>query len=540
VGHGSVPPIVIPPADRRLVRASWVLLSAVLAVAIVLRFVALDHLPGVNGDEAVFPVHASEWRGGVPLAELRTGTNLPMNPVFFGVVALLGWLLPASLWTLRLAAVIESLLAVGLGFWAFRVRGLGFAALFALLVAVLPIQLGYARLAWDPTAVPAVMVLALAAAIRGRWIATALAFGLCLWVHPTSVFAAPILFSALLAAKWPRLPDGAIRWPSRRVLAFLGVGAVVAVAGCVWLVQKQLLPAPVVLALERGLLAKVEQRATHPGDFPTFLLLYLDFVGGPTIYRYLTGSMPALAAGVHATAAGVALLAVVAALLRRRSDPARAIDRGVLLGLGLSLVAAYLGGGLEVIAPYTERYSMFLVTPTCFVLAAGIDTLARTPRRAAFARIGTAVVGALLLLSFQTYFFRAFRHADPERHVTYRTGRKDPKQGAFEEVVSSRAPDHIALIRAEDWWIYWPLRYLAGPPGDVQVTIPGWKRWNWRYPHDFPPRPDPRQTQVFDVVWAGSARDAACASTAEQTTDIGGYEPGPILRVHRQPLAGAH
>jgi len=163
--------------------------------------------------------------------------------------------------------------------------------------------------------------------------------------------------------------------------------------------------------------------------------------------------------------------------------------------------------------------------------------LARTPRSAALARLGTAAAGVLLLLSFRSYFFRAYRHADPERHDTFRTGKVEPKQRALELIIASRAPDRITLVRAEDWWLYWPLRYLAGSPDNVQVTIHGETSWSWRYPADFPPSPDPNNTEVFDVVWAGSRRDAECAATAQQSTDVGGYEPGPILRVHRQPLA---
>jgi hypothetical protein len=46
-------------------------------------------------------------------------------------------------------------------------------------------------------------------------------------------------------------------------------------------------------------------------------------------------------------------------------------------------------------------------------------------------------------------------------------------------------------------------------------------------------------TETFDVVWANSLRDVAAARTAVQSTDIFGYEQGPILRVYRQPSASA-
>ena len=78
---------------------------------------------------------------------------------------------------------------------------------------MLPVQLGYARLAWDPSAMTGVLVLALAAATRGRFLLTGAAFALSLWVHPAAVFAGPVL----LAARWPRTHAGALRRPSRRL-----------------------------------------------------------------------------------------------------------------------------------------------------------------------------------------------------------------------------------------------------------------------------------------------------------------------------------
>jgi hypothetical protein len=528
----------IAATERRWLLVSWAWLGAVLAAALVVRFVALDHVPGVNGDETVFPVHASEWRAGTPLSQLRTGTNLPMNPLFFGIVVALSYLLPISLWTVRLAAVLSSVLGVVLGLWAFRERGWSFAAVFALLMATLPIQLGYARLAWDPTAIPAVMVLALAAATRGRPLATALAFGLCLWVHPSSVFAAPILAAAVLAAKWPLWAQRARGAWRPRTLALAALITATVLAAGFWLVHSQFLPPPVLAALRGGLPEKLWARARDPGEFVHFLLLYAEFVGGPTVYRYMTGSLPAAAASVHLVAAILVLVAVIWGLLRRRTD-ARGVDRAVLVGIGLSLIAAYLVGGREVLAPHTERYAMFLVAPTCYVMAALLDMLARAPRGAAIARLVAAAVGSVLLLSFDRYFLAAYRHTDLGRHDTFRTGDVDPKQQALELIRASRNPDRITLIRAEDHWIYWPLRYLAGPPSDLQVTIAGANHWDLRYPKDYPPAPNPAVTEIFDVVWANSYRDVEAARTAEQRTDISGYERLPILRVYRQPSAGA-
>jgi hypothetical protein len=41
--------------------------------------------------------------------------------------------------------------------------------------------------------------------------------------------------------------------------------------------------------------------------------------------------------------------------------------------------------------------------------------------------------------------------------------------------------------------------------------------------------------QVFAVTWAGRKLDRKLARFASEHADIRGYEPGPILRVHRLP-----
>lgn len=521
------------PPGGRLAFGSWLLLVLTIGAALVLRFIGLDHLPGINGDEAVFPVHAREWLAGVPLSELRTGTNLPMNPVFFGVVALLQALLPNSLWALRMAALTHSVLAVGLAFLMFRRRGVAFAAVFAALLAVLPIQLGYARLAWDPSAVATVLVLALAAATRGRIIASVLAFGLCFWVHPSTVFAGPILLAALIAARWPRDAAGELRRPNPWSLVAVTLAIVVALATGALLIEHEALPPPVLAALRGGLLDRIRERLTDPGASVQFARLYADFLAGPTIYRYVTGSMPSAAGAVHLVAAIVLFVALVLPALWRLPRATRTVDRALALGLLLSLWGAYLVGGLPVLTPHTERYGMFLVVPSAYVLAASVDAFASTPRAAALSRIGTAAVGVLLMASFGRYFLGALRHVDPERHNTFRTGGVDPKELAYEAILASRAQDRVTLVRAEDWWIYWPLRYLVGARGDLRVSIAG-ARWNYRFPRDFEePTLEPSLVQVYNVAWAGSETDALFAAGAQDAIEIEGYGSDPVLHVYR-------
>ncbi|HKO94457.1 MAG TPA: hypothetical protein VJU61_25060, partial [Polyangiaceae bacterium] len=411
-------------------------------------------------------------------------------------------------------------------------RGLTFAAVFATLLAVLPIQLGYARLAWDPTAVPTALVLALAAATRARSLWTALAFGLCLWVHPATALAGPILLAPLIVGKWPCAPDGSLHRPSKQAIGLVVLAGALAMVLFSELVAREALPTPVLAALRGELPAKVFERLSSASSALDFARLYADFLAGPTIYRYVTGSMPEFAANLH-LAAAVVLLGALLPALARLPVANRRTDRSVALGLGVSLGGAYLVGGLPVLAPHTERYGMFLVVPSCYVLAACVEAFAVTPLRAAFARVGTAGLGLALLGSFSVYFLAALQHADPARHNTFRSGAVDPKARAFEQILAWRSPERTSLVRAEDWWLYWPLRYLIGDRSELRVSIAG-ASWDYRFPADFTlPELDPEASDLFGVAWAGSAFDADLARSARDHVDIGGYEPGPILRVYR-------
>jgi hypothetical protein len=512
-------------------KASWGALSAVGLVALGLRLVGLDHLPGINGDEGVYAVHARSFLQGEPLSSLRTGTNLPMNPAFFGVAVLLHALLPQTLLTLRLAALVHSLLVIALAWLLFRKRGAQFAAVLACLVAVLPIHLGYARLAWDATAVPTVTALALAAATRLRPVLTLLSFALCLWVHPVTVFAAPILLAPFVVARWPRTPEGRFRVPSRRALALGAVALALLAATPFVLLDASVLPEPIAIALQ-GLPDRVWSRLASPIEAVTFARLYADLIAGPTAYRYMTGSMPDLAAWLHVLGFGLAALLVLHTAWRTRHDRSRAIDRAVLLALLASLALTYLLGGLRIVLPHTERYAMFLTVPSCYVLAACADAIASTQERAARVRLGVAALGAALLLSFQVGFFDALQRPDPGRANAFRTGDVDPKAQAFAAIQQGRARDKTTVVLVEDWWIYWPVRYLAGPE-PIAITIAGMPP-DYRFPRDFQVRPvSPERLELFAIAWAASAFDQSLSHRSLEHVDILGYEPGPILRVHR-------
>jgi hypothetical protein len=539
-GRGNLGPVAGPDdssttraRDAPLQRASWAALAAVVSGAIALRFFGLDHLPGINGDEAELGTYALSWLHGQPLATLRTGTDLPMNGPYFGVLALVHELVTPSFFALRLAPLIHSVATIALAFLLFRKQSKQLAAVFAGLVAVLPIHLGYSRLAWDPAAVPTMIMLGLAAATRLRLGLTLVAFGLCLWVHPTTAFCLPILASPFVAARWPRDEGGRLRRPSVRAWILVAFALAAAIASFVLLVHAEALPTPVLRAVRSGLPSRILQRLASPGQAASFALLYAELVSGPAIYRYMAGSIADGVAWLHVGGLLAVVLAVVVPAVPRLRRAGRSTELAVVCGLLVSLALTFVIGGLVMLKPHTARYGMFLTAPTCYVLAVCVDAHSSNARRASVLRLATALLGALLLTSFATNLLGAQRRGDPLREDGFRTGDVDPKQQALQVITKMRTAGRTAVVLAEDWWIYWPIRYLADREPRVRVTISG-QPWDFRFPRDFTPPPfDPATMELFGVAWAGSRFDARASRSFAQRVEVGGYEPGPILRVYR-------
>lgn len=522
-----------------LERASWLALGVTLAAAVAVRFVGLDHLPGINGDEAAYGAQALAWFDGAPLSQLRTGTDLPMNPLFFGVVAGLHAALGPSAFTLRLAALVHSLLVLALSLLLFRRRGLAFAALFTCLLAVLPLHLGYARFAWDTAAVPTAALLMLAAATRLRPGWTALAFVLGLWVHPVMVFSLPFVAAPFIVRAWPRTPGGGLRVPARRDLA-IGFASVLLACGIAGvLVRLDALPAPVMRALGGTLFDKIAHRLTSPLEALDFARFYVELLCGPTIYRYIAGSLPPVAAGLHVVLWLACTVPVLVLALRRFRDERRWEEIGWLIGLLASLALAYVLGGLRVLRPGTERYGIQFTVPSAYVLALCLDALGRDARRRARLRLSAAIAGAALVCSFAVFHLAALHHADAEREDAFRTGDTDPKLRALQAVLRLRTPGRPCVVLAQDWWIYWPVRYFSHGQPDFYVTIAGMPH-DYRFPPDFVlPSFRDREVERFAIAWAGGPYDAYLSDPALQRTEIGGYEPGPILKVIRLPVLRA-
>lgn len=564
-----------PPAANATEGAVWRRATTALCLGMVLvgawcRFWRLDHLPGVNGDEAWAGVQAVRLLAGEEIS-WRTPTGNPLNPFYFLPLVALHALWPASFALLRLPAAASGVAALAANYWLCgRTIDRRTAVVSTLLLAVLPVNIAYSRFGWDAsqTLLASVLVIypAIAAARdpsrRAALLWSAIALAAALLVHPTNVFLAP--FPGVAAAMtWrsdiARLARGP--WNARRAaLLFVALAAAAAIA-----------------RLGRHWLMVAGGRLLAPHEAAEFARHYLRLFSGATVYQFIAGSLrpagnasgTALAAGpVSPFSFGLALhdLAAIAAVVlvagtwwgMARRGLARS-DACLLLGWTLVLLGFFLVAGPRAIAPHYERYAICLVAPGALLAARAAawglensrgaaavpaasgarsdahNSQSRGARRLASrgAHLALACVGCALLASVYANYFHYFERTGGRSHAAFRTAATEPKEQALRLILAERGTARPVWIVASSWWSYWPIAYLATREADVRVAT-GEEAWE---------RADVRQAlregRAWCVEFAGTEAQRGAVERLERDgwrvkqTDIVGFDGAAVLTVIR-------
>jgi len=516
-------------------RALEALLWLCIAGACLMRFVGLGHLPGINGDEAYLGTKVVLFMRGEEIS-LLTGTNLPPDPLSFLLSMGVHAVGPISFVSLRLPSALSGVLAVILSFVLFRrLWGTGAALCIAALVAALPVHVGYSRFFWEPSQTPLACTVALYAAYRrNAWLALS-ATALLVWVHPTNVFALPVLAAPFVPGLAERFSVAAqrVRDRDRRALLLLASAFAVIVLAA-WQVGRNVRLG--------GLLGAAAVRATSPKAMGLFVERWAGLLDGSTLYTYITGPLPeGMAMAHHLAFALLFALPVAAALLRCHHRDLRCMAAG----LGLALPLFYLFAGPEAIRPNSERYAMWMTVPHCVLLGLALSGLARELARPRLAPVAAALLSVAMLLSFQHGYLRRLELYNSQSERTFMTGEVEPKRAAFERILELREPARRTRILTEDWWTYWAFAYQSLAHEGIEVGIPG-KRWDRRFPRDFElPQTTPEQTQTFAVGYVGGplsqqTRDRSHRGGGRGEIEvIGGYGSLPILEVRLEPAERA-
>jgi len=471
MSHGLDRAATWPPRERRLATA---IVAVLLGTAVGFRLLRLDSVPGLSGDEGWWGVQALAWLSGRPY-EARTTSGNPTDLFFLVPVALLHAIGSPSFALLRLVPALANVVALAAGFFFVRrLFGGTTAWIHTVALGVLPTAIAHSRICQDPSQsvlwTSLVVYLALLGVqertAAGRWLAGAIVvFPVALWTHPTNVFVAPFLLLPIVAASGARVPA------SRRARIGLAIATAFSLAAgliVAWLAFAS--AARAYPSLDRPWLSQAAARLADGSQWLEFAANNVRLLNGITIYHYFSGARPwtlPYDAGV-VLAVLLVLGGFVLAAARRRST----LDAGLIAGCAGTWLLFYAFAGPQALRPHAERWGLCLLVPASLVLARGIGAWIEHVPRLRWIAIGTASLAAAALLgSFHVNYFRAFATTGGRSHLTYVTAAMEPKQQALIHILGRAAGSARVEIATRQWWLYWPIAYLATPHPAVSVRL---------------------------------------------------------------------
>jgi hypothetical protein len=477
---------------------------ALLAVALLMRAWRLGNIPGINGDEAWYGVHAIALARGESI-DWWTPTGNPINVFFLFPLAALHAVFSPSVVLLRSVSVVSGVLALAANFWLCRkVFDARTAIVSTLLLALLPIDVAYSRFAWDAsqTLLATVLVLYLplwhyrkprdAASLP---VTGMIALVAAILVHPTNLFAAPLLAIPILYAHRCQA------WKTAQQITVPAQGWILAALAAV----------SVTLAyFAWQALAGTAARLRGPEEFAAFLQNYLGLFAGGTVYEYISGVnaaagplapfawLPAICKWMFAAAVALGAWG----MMRRLALDALDADVCLLIGWAVMFLAFFLVAGPSAIAPHFERYGIGLLAPAAVMLSRGFAWWIEPARSKA--RAATWILASAAWLFPATFYLGYFDFIERSggcSHRAFRTAAVEPKLAALGFVTAHRQGAKSTRIVTSQWWNYWPLAYLAAREDDIRV-ISGqpWQRGG----ENAPPR---ESEQTWYIEFAGSPEE---------------------------------
>lgn len=443
-------------------------LSLILSIAVVFRLVDLGNIPGINGDEAWYGVQMLEFRSGSSFA-WRTPTGNLVNPFFSGVIFLLQLFFPPSFWILRITAAISGILAIFFTYYLIsEVLGKRIAIISTLLVATLPINIGYSRFGWDQSQAVLVSVIAIYFALKQNWLGLILLIIVAFIIHPTNIFLFPFLVSPLIFQflvkfwiiclnHWKKL---ALKKPSKYLLIFASI-----------LLLILFLFLAIMLPKTQHILGSltIERLVKFTQTFSLFLIYFGQLLSGVTIYRYIVEPDSSPLWLLHDVIFWTLFLPLIILGIRQIFKERNWLFLSILLGLFVTLVIFYFISHLKAIMPGYERYPMCLIMPSIIVFSILINSLFKTSQKSWIEIVFTLTISWLLLWSFQSNYFQKIQTTGGRSELTFRTANIEPKQQAFSTILENSKTDKFVTIITEDWWTYWPIRYLAEPDKRIKI-----------------------------------------------------------------------
>ena len=398
-------------------------MALLVAISIWFRWLWLDHIPGITGDEAWTAVQARlqlRGQGGTWL----TPSGRLQNPFYsLPTLALQAGFEPGGL-TLRLPACLSGILAVLLA-WPLlrRVLPERSAKIASVWIACLPILIAYSRIAWEPSQIPLASLLVTYFSLRANLPGIALSLAAAVLVHSVDILLLPIAIAPWIFDFWRegrKLPSKS--WLAVAALALLGIAA------------------GFLITLPKGTLSN------FPSHFEPFLFWkgFGRLFSGVLAYAGFAATPSRIPLAIFDALFSLGLPGLLIWRFRTLSPRHRAFAAGV----ALSMLALFITAGQLPLAYGHERHALFLAIPTLVVCALLWPT---TPKGLAAAY----VLATAWLVCFGVFYFAPIIETGGTAHTTYRTGSPEPKVAAAKWILSDFPSQEPLRIVAEDWWVYW-------------------------------------------------------------------------------------
>jgi hypothetical protein len=207
-----------------------------------------------------------------------------------------------------------------------------------------------------------------------------------------------------------------------------------------------------------------------PRDWIESLRLIPQFVGGTTAYREFAGEPTREFRAAVDLSVATLLFAVIGLGVRRawrHRGPFKGDFTAVsspALALGINFVAIILFLGPTPFRLEFERYALPLLVPLLMVLVQAIRTQ--------FGKRSELLLWGAGLASVMSFAVGYFHPASPPAAWAYRTeSGRESKTRLAQDVLRRCATGGVVIT--EDWWTYWPFRFLLSQSPQIRVLHEG-------------------------------------------------------------------
>jgi hypothetical protein len=193
-------------------------------------------------------------------------------------------------------------------------------------------------------------------------------------------------------------------------------------------------------------------------------------LNGVTVYHYFSGARPLTPP--YDAAAVIVVVVALWGLLRRARAEHRSLDAALILATAGAWLGFYAFAGPRALHSPFERWGLCLIVPAALVLARGASAWIESSSKVRWPAVAAAsLVVSCWLTTFYVNYFREFATGGGRSHLTYVTARTEPKQQALERILEQATGVASVEVLTEQWWLYWPIRYLATEHPNVSVRM---------------------------------------------------------------------